>query len=215
MRSGKARRPLAEARRLDLALYRAVADTRTPALDVALARLSQAANHSKISIGLALALAFAGGRNSTRAAVRGMASVGVTSAVVNLAFKPLVRRRRPDRQGLFAAGRPRARMPTTRSFPSGHTAAAFAFATGVGRELGWAGPPLYALASVVGYSRVQTGVHYPLDVIVGALAGVALGELTGACLDRAARLQEPLGETSAGSYQSQGVSVPTSASSSR
>ena len=211
MRSGKARRPLAEARRLDLALYRAVADTRTPALDVALARLSQAANHSKISIGLALALALAGGRNGMRAAVRGMASVGVTSAVVNLAFKPLVRRRRPDRQGLFAVGRPRVRMPTTRSFPSGHTAAAFAFATGVGRELGWAGPPLYGLASLIGYSRVHTGVHYPIDVIAGALAGVALGELTGACIDRAAYPRP----ADSGRYQSQGVSVPTSASSSR
>ena len=140
-----------------------------------------------------------------------MASVGVTSAVVNLAFKPLMRRRRPDRKGLFAAGRPRVRMPTTRSFPSGHTAAAFAFATGVGRELAWAGPPLYALAALVGYSRVHTGVHYPLDVIAGALAGVALGELTGACIDRAARARPADG----GRYQSQGVSVPTSASSSR
>ena len=211
MRSGRVEGALAEARRLDLAIYRAVADTRTPALDVALARLSQAANHSKISIGLALALGVAGGRKGRRAAVRGMASVGVTSAVVNLGFKPLVRRRRPDRQGLFAVGRPRVRMPTTRSFPSGHTAAAFAFATGVGQELGWAGPPLYALAAVVGYSRVHTGVHYPLDVIAGALAGVALGELTGACLDRAAGARPADG----GRYQSQGVSVPTSASSSR
>jgi undecaprenyl-diphosphatase len=215
VRSGRAEGALAEARRLDLAIYRAVADTRTPALDVALARLSQAANHSKISIGLALALALAGGRKGTRAAVRGMASVGVTSAVVNLAFKPLVRRRRPDRQGLFAVGRPRVRMPTTRSFPSGHTAAAFAFATGAGRELPWAGPPLYAIAALVGYSRVHTGVHYPLDVIVGALTGVTVGELTGACIDRATRAQEPLGETAGASYQSQGVSVPTSVSSSR
>jgi membrane-associated phospholipid phosphatase len=211
VRSGRAGGALAEARRLDLAIYRAVADTRTPALDVALARVSQAANHSKISIGLALALALAGGRNGMRAAVRGMASVGVTSAVVNLAFKPLVRRRRPDRLGLFAVGRPRVRMPTTRSFPSGHTAAAFAFATGVGRELGWAGPPLYGLASLIGYSRVHTGVHYPIDVIAGALAGVALGELTGACIDRAAYPRP----ADSGRYQSQGVSVPTSASSSR
>jgi undecaprenyl-diphosphatase len=144
-----------------------------------------------------------------------MASVGVTSAVVNLVFKPLMRRPRPDRRGLLTAGRQSIRMPATRSFPSGHTAAAFAFATGAGREIPWAGPPLYAIAALVGYSRVHTGVHYPLDVIAGALAGVALGELTGACLDRVARVQEPLGETAAGSYQSQGVSVPTSVSSSR
>jgi membrane-associated phospholipid phosphatase len=215
VRSRQAGRALAEVRRLDLALYRAVADTRTPILDPALARLSQAANRSRISIGIALALALAGGRNGSRAAVRGMASVGVTAAVVNLAFKPLLRRRRPDRMALLTPGRSRIKMPTTRSFPSGHTAAAFAFATGVVRELPWAGPPLYTLAALVGYSRIHTGVHYPLDVVAGALAGVALGELTGACIDRATRGQEPLGETVAGSYQSQGVSVPSSDSSSR
>jgi membrane-associated phospholipid phosphatase len=191
VRSWQARRALAEVERLDLALYRAAADARTPALDVALARLSQAANYSRISIGLALVLALAGGRNGTRAAVRGMASVGATSAVVNLAFKPLMRRQRPDRKGLFTAGRPRVRMPASRSFPSGHTAAAFAFATGAGRELAWIRPPLYALAGLVGYSRVHTGVHYPLDVIAGALAGVALGELVSASIDRTACIRPP------------------------
>jgi membrane-associated phospholipid phosphatase len=201
VRSGRAERALAEVRRLDLAFYRAVADTRTPALDVAFARLSQAANYSRFSIGFAFALMLAGGNNGTRAAVRGMASVGVTAAVVNLVFKPITRRRRPVRKALLAAGRSSVKMPTTRSFPSGHTAAAFAFATGARRELPWTGPPLYALGALVGYSRVHTGVHYPLDVIAGALTGMALGELTGACMDRR--------------YQSQGVSVPTSASSSR
>jgi undecaprenyl-diphosphatase len=178
------RRALAEAERLDLALYRAAADTRTPALDAALARLSQAANYSRISVGLALVLALAGGRNGTRAAVQGMASVGVTSAVVNLPFKPLMRRRRPHRKGLFTAGRPRVTMPGARSFPSGHTATAFAFATGASRELAWTRLPLYALAVLIGYSRVHAGVHYPLDVIGGALAGVAVGELTAACIER-------------------------------
>jgi undecaprenyl-diphosphatase len=180
-------------------------------LDGPLARLSQAANYSRISIGLAFVLALVGGRSGTRAALRGMASVGVTSAVVNLTFKPLLRRQRPDRTGLFSGRRQRIRMPTSRSFPSGHTAAAFAFATGAGQELAWAGPPLYALAALVGYSRVHTGVHYPLDVIAGALAGVALGELTGAWIDRTACPRPADG----GRYQSQGVSLPTSASSSR
>ena len=75
-------------------------------------------------------------------------------------------------------------MPLSRSFPSGHTAAAFAFATGTGHILPWAGPPLIVLASAVGYSRVHTGVHFPIDVIAGALCGVTAAEATGAWLDQ-------------------------------
>jgi membrane-associated phospholipid phosphatase len=81
-------------------------------------------------------------------------------------------------------------MPATHSFPSGHSAAAFAFATGAGREIPWVGPPLYALAGLVGYSRVHTGVHYPLDVVTGALCGMAVAELTSAYIDRAAGREE-------------------------
>jgi undecaprenyl-diphosphatase len=40
------------------------------------------------------------------------------------------------------------------------------------------------LASLVGYSRIQTGVHYPVDVLVGALCGASIAELTGLWLDQ-------------------------------
>lgn len=108
----------------------------------------------------------------------GLASLAVTAGVVNVAVKPLGRRRRPDR---LAEDVPVARhvpMPASRSFPSGHTAAAFAFATGVGHASPAAGVPLRALAAVVGYSRVHTGVHYPGDVLAGALMGTTLAQLT-------------------------------------
>jgi undecaprenyl-diphosphatase len=62
-------------------------------------------------------------------------------------------------------------MPRSRSFPSGHAASAFAFATAAGHELPLAGLPLRGLAAVVAYSRVHTGVHYPGDVVVGSLIG--------------------------------------------
>jgi undecaprenyl-diphosphatase len=122
-----------------------------------------------------------------------MASVGVTATVVNLALKPVTQRGRPDRAGLFAIDRPGVKMPASRSFPSGHTAAAYAFATGVGRELPWARVPLYVLAALVGYSRVQTGVHYPLDVAVGAVCGIALAELTNVWIDRAGDREQLVG----------------------
>ena len=69
-------------------------------------------------------------------------------------------------------------MPRSRSLPSGHSAAAFAFATGVGSVLPREAVGLRALAALVAYSRVHTGVHYPGDVIVGSLLGGALAQAT-------------------------------------
>ena len=175
---------LDEAEQLDLAVYATIAQASTPELDGAMRRLSRAADYSKLSIASAAALAVAGGRTGRRAAVMGLASVAVTATVVNLVLKPLGRRRRPDR---VAERVPEARhvpMPISSSFPSGHAAAAFAFATGVGHVSPTAGVPLQALAALVAYSRVHTGVHFPGDVLIGALAGGALAEVTVRWLDR-------------------------------
>ena len=75
-------------------------------------------------------------------------------------------------------------MPSSTSFPSGHSAAAFAFATGVGHVLPPAAIPLRALAALVAYSRVHTGVHYPGDVVAGALMGTTLAQITTHALGR-------------------------------
>ncbi len=173
---------LDEADRLDVAAYAAIAGTPTPRLDQRMARLSRAADYSRLSLGSAVVLALAGGRRGRRAAAMGLASVAVTATFVNLVVKPLGRRERPGR---IAHEVPLARhvpMPISSSFPSGHSAAAFAFATGVGREWPAAAVPLRVLAALVAYSRVHTGVHYPGDAIAGSLMGGAIGQVTGAAL---------------------------------
>jgi undecaprenyl-diphosphatase len=103
---------------------------------------------------------------------------------VNAGLKPLGRRRRPDRVAEEVPLARHVRMPGSTSFPSGHSAAAFAFATGVGDVLPPVAVALRGLAAVVAYSRVHTGVHYPADVVTGALLGSALAQLTTHALDR-------------------------------
>jgi membrane-associated phospholipid phosphatase/diacylglycerol kinase family enzyme len=152
-----------------------VAATHTPALDRLLPALSGAANHSKLWIGIAGGLIAARRASGQRAAARGLGSIVVTSAVVNLGVKRIVRRPRPSLRRVPAIRR-LPMQPLTTSFPSGHAASAAAFTVGVGVEL----PPVAALlapvAAAVGYSRIYVGVHYPADVLVGAAlgSGVAL-----------------------------------------
>jgi undecaprenyl-diphosphatase len=175
---------LRDAERVDVAVYAAIAQTPTPALDQAMARLSHAADYSRLSLASAAVLVATGRRRGRRAAALGLASVGVAATVVNLAVKPLGRRRRPDRVAEQVPVARHVRMPSSTSFPSGHSAAAFAFATGVGHALPTAAIPLRGLAALVAYSRVHTGVHYPGDVVAGALMGTALAQLTTNALDR-------------------------------
>ncbi|MFI8961671.1 phosphatase PAP2 family protein [Streptomyces sp. NPDC053493] len=163
---------LSDLRAVDGALYAAVAATPTPALDHGLRRLSHAADHSKISFAVAAALALVRGR-PRRAAAVGLGSIALASASANLLGKRLVRRPRPDREAARVTVDRHVRMPTSASFPSGHTASAVAFATAVGVVLPPAAIPLGMLASAVGYSRVHTGVHYPGDVAAGAVLGMA------------------------------------------
>ena len=169
---------LSEADRIDRAVYDAIAHTATPGIDGVMRRLSTAANYSRLSMSLAALLAATGGARGRRAAVSGLAGVAATSAIGNLVIKPLGRRRRPDRAEAGIAPTREVPMPGSRSFPSGHAATAVAFASGVARELPWARVPLDVLAALVGYSRVHTGVHYPGDVLAGALLGAVIGEVS-------------------------------------
>jgi len=168
---------------LDQALYEAVTVTRTPTLDYALRRLSAAADHSKISFTIAGLLAMFPGR-PRRAAALGVAAIGVASASANLLGKRLVRRPRPHRAVDSPFPGRHVPMPQSASFPSGHTASAVAFAAAVGPALPVVTVPLGLLACAVGYSRIHTGVHYPGDVVAGAVLGTGAAAVVLAAVGR-------------------------------
>ncbi len=175
---------LSEAKAVDTAVYAAVAASETPSLDVAMRGLTRAADHSKLWFATAAALALLGGPRGRLAARKGLVSLGIASAFANLVAKPLTTRRRPERREAEELARRHVQMPRSSSFPSGHAASAFAFATGAAGAQPMLSAPLRALATLVGYSRVHTGVHYPADVLAGAFIGVSAAELAGHLLDR-------------------------------
>lgn len=161
---------------LDREVFDAVAESPSPLLDSAMPRLTNAADHSKLWLGIAAALGALGGSSVRRGSVRGVASLAVTSLVTNQIAKRLWHRPRPDRALIPLARRSR-RVPTSHSLPSGHSASAAAFAVGVGLESPPVGLALALLAGLVGLSRVATGAHYPGDVFAGFGIGAAIAIL--------------------------------------
>jgi membrane-associated phospholipid phosphatase len=105
---------------------------------------------------------------------RGAMGTVVGVYAVNTAVKLVVRRRRPQLPGLP----PLTSTPTQLSFPSAHASTSFAGAL-VYARLGLPAVPLYALAKGLAVSRLYLGVHYPSDVLAGALLGTVVAARRG------------------------------------
>ncbi len=100
----------------------------------------------------------------------------LTVGIIIGVTKALTQRRRPFTQ--LANVRVVGLRPADLSYPSGHSAMAFSVATlmGLGLHLAWPlGIALYVLAAWVAYSRLHLGVHFPLDVLSGAMLGTGWG----------------------------------------
>lgn len=122
--------------------------------------------------GVWIALGFAGAvldAPQRRAGWRRGVAVVAGTYVANTALKLLVRRPRPQLPDLP----PLTGTPTQLSFPSAHAATSFAGARFYAR-MGLPAAPLYGLAGAFALSRLYLGVHYPSDVLGGALLGTAI-----------------------------------------
>jgi membrane-associated phospholipid phosphatase len=137
----------------------------------AVARFSLLGEHAGVwlAIGVAGQVLDGSKRDRWRRATGTVAGV----YALNTALKPIVRRRRPRLAGLP----PLIDTPTDLSFPSAHASTAFAGALAYSR-LGVPAFPLYELATCLALSRLYLGVHYPSDVLAGAVLGTVAAEMT-------------------------------------
>ncbi len=142
----------------------------TPQLDRAVARFTLLGEHAAVW----LAIGVVGAAVDAPQRARWRRATGTVAAMyaLNTAVKLVVRRSRPRLRRLP----PLIGTPTTLSFPSAHASTAFAGAVAYSR-LGLPALPLYALAAQLSYSRLYLGVHYPSDVLAGALLGSTVGAL--------------------------------------
>jgi len=123
-------------------------------------------------------------KSTRRAGACGLLALALGFLCTNVALKNLVGRTRPwlDVPGLI----PLVEEGDPNSFPSGHTTAAFAAAAAWAGSLPrkWMGALAVGAAVCMGLSRLYVGVHYPSDVLVGALVGTACACLAGYLYER-------------------------------
>ena len=155
---------------LDRHLDRWVVEHRAEPFDTLFVWLSRIGSNGLVWIAISFVVAIVW----RRYAVFGMTLVAVLVAdTSNFALKNAFDRQRPSSR--YSEPEPLMQPPPTHSLPSGHAATSFACATVIGASAPRLRVPLYALAALIAWSRVYVGVHYPLDVIAGALWGLAVG----------------------------------------
>ncbi|MGF0174509.1 phosphatase PAP2 family protein [Streptomyces sp. Marseille-Q5077] len=137
--------------------------------------VEEAAERTKLWCAAGAVMAAVGGWRGRMAAAAGVAAMVTAQVLSNAVAKQLYRRRRPPKEWVPAAeleGR-----PDSSSFPSGHTAAAFAFTGAVTPVWPAAGAVCAGPAVLVAAERVHSGAHYPTDVAAGSVIGLAAAAL--------------------------------------
>jgi len=139
-----------------------------PAAEAVGKALGKIGAHGAVWIAIGIVMAFVDSENGEDWVVAGI--LGPVAIGVNYIVKVIFRRSRPVLEGLPPLGG----APSSLSFPSGHATSSFACATAMTRIAPEAAI-LFLLAAAIGASRPYLGMHYPSDVLAGALLGIGLG----------------------------------------
>lgn len=102
------------------------------------------------------------------------AAIGPVAIGLNFGIKLIAKRPRPTLEGLPPLGG----APSSLSFPSAHATASFAAATAMSRFAPELKLALFGAAATMAVTRPYLGMHYPSDVVAGAVLGTVLGKLT-------------------------------------
>ncbi len=158
--------------KLDLSILRFMRTRgHTPAVEKAAQLIARSGENGYLwfGIGLAGAALDAPRRKQWLAS----AAIGPAAIGLNFGIKLIVKRPRPSLEGLPPLGG----APSSLSFPSAHATASFAAATAMSRFAPELKPALFGAATAMAVTRPYLGMHYPSDVVAGALLGSVLGRV--------------------------------------
>jgi len=166
-------------RSLDLRLLKAMYNFfHSPFLDMVMPVITYLGNGGMIWILLAVILLVSKKYRKTGIAM--LFALALEVVVCNLLLKPYVARIRPC--NIDTSIKLLIASPTDYSFPSGHTAASFAAVSALFFSKHWLWKPGMFLAILIAFSRLYLFVHYPSDVLAGAMIGIIMGYLGVVCM---------------------------------
>jgi membrane-associated phospholipid phosphatase len=139
-----------------------------PAAETVAKALGKIGEYGAVWFAIGIVLAFIDPDNGEDWVIAGI--LGPVAIGINFAVKLVVRRPRPVLEGLPPLGG----APSSLSFPSAHATASFACATAMTRIAPEAAL-LFVLAAGIAACRPYLGMHYPSDVLAGAILGTGLG----------------------------------------
>ena len=159
----------------DFAVLKFAESLHNPLLDMIMSAITFLGDGAYLWIGIAIILLFIPKQRKTGVTV--LVGLIVFHVVCNTGLKNIIARPRPFTlmPELWNSIPAMVDIPKSFSMPSGHTMSSVLSAFLIGKNVDRLRIPTYVMAALIAFSRIYVLVHYPSDVIVGAVLGVILG----------------------------------------